>query len=85
MAARNELLRRDGRHTAAEFLEKIEGKLVTRPAVDAEPESLAAPGEDSTESSAPKASWSTLMPQASGTESSAWIPAVRPPPKEGDR
>jgi HPr kinase/phosphorylase len=32
----------------------------------------------------PAPSWSTLIPQASGTESSAWIPAVRPPAKEDD-
>jgi HPr kinase/phosphorylase len=34
MAARNELLRRDGRHTAHEFLNRIEGRLVTRPALE---------------------------------------------------
>jgi HPr kinase/phosphorylase len=86
MAARNELLRRDGRHTATEFLGKIESHLVTRPAIECEPESTATPPVPSDETSKPAPpapSWSTLMPQASGTESSAWIPAVRPP-KRGD-
>jgi HPr kinase/phosphorylase len=83
MAARNELLRRDGRHTASEFLERIESNLVTRPAIEREPESLAAPTVAATSEPGGKgASWSTLMPSASGTESSAWIPAMRPP-KEG--
>ncbi|HEY8039607.1 MAG TPA: HPr(Ser) kinase/phosphatase [Polyangiaceae bacterium] len=88
MAARNEMLRRDGHHTAHEFLEKIETHLVTRPAVERESESLAAPPVVPSEpvgkpGQQPAPSWSSLMPQASGTESSAWIPAVRPP-KEGD-
>jgi HPr kinase/phosphorylase len=83
MAARNELLRRDGRHTASEFLEKIESNLVTRPAIEREPESLAAPTVASPEAAKGSPSWSTLMPSASGTESSAWIPAMRPP-KEGN-
>jgi HPr kinase/phosphorylase len=82
MAARNELLRRDGRHTANEFLERIESNLVTRPAIEREPESLAAPTVASPSDPGKGASWSTLMPSASGTESSAWIPAMRPP-KEG--
>jgi HPr kinase/phosphorylase len=82
MAARNELLRRDGRHTASEFLERIESNLVTRPAIEREPESLAAPAVAAPSEPGKGASWSTLMPSASGTESSAWIPAIRPP-KEG--
>jgi HPr kinase/phosphorylase len=81
MAARNELLRRDGRHTANEFLEKIESNLVTRPAVEMEPESMASPVTAPSPKASP--SWSTLLPQASGTESSAWIPAMKPP-KEGN-
>jgi HPr kinase/phosphorylase len=87
MAARNEMLRRDGRHTATEFLERIEAHLATRPAIENEPESLASPPVapyDSSSKPPPSPSWSTLMPQASGTESSAWIPAVRPPPKEDE-
>jgi HPr kinase/phosphorylase len=83
MAARNELLRRDGRHTATEFLERIESNLVTRPAIEREPESLAAPAVAPQSDPGKGASWSTLMPSASGTESSAWIPAMRPP-KEGN-
>jgi len=76
MAARNEMLRRAGRHTALEFLQKIEGHM--QPDVgDSEP---IAPAQDIEESK--PATWSTLAPNASGTESSAWIPAVRPP-REG--
>jgi HPr kinase/phosphorylase len=85
MAARNEMLRRDGGHTAQEFIEKIETHMTTRPALERKPESIAGPVETKDEGagkpSAPLPSWSTLMPQASGTESSAWIPAVRPPRK----
>ena len=88
MAARNEMLRRDGRHTAHEFLERIESHMATRPALERDPESLASPPAPPYESGGkplpPTPSWSTLMPQASGTESSAWIPAVRPPKKEDE-
>jgi HPr kinase/phosphorylase len=82
LAARNELLRRGGRHTAHEFLDKIESHLITRPAIEQVPESLAAAASQPTPSPKVPASWSSLPPQASGTESSAWVPAVRPP-KEG--
>ena len=87
MAARNEMLRRDGAQTAHDFLEKIESHM-TRPALEHEPaESTAPPAPEPAgeggKPSAPLPSWSTLMPQASGTESSAWIPAVRPP-RKGD-
>jgi HPr kinase/phosphorylase len=37
MAARNELLQQDGRHSAHEFLDKIEAHMVTRPAIEREP------------------------------------------------
>jgi HPr kinase/phosphorylase len=88
MAARNEMLRRDGRHTAQEFLEKIESHTLSRGALEREPESAAiAPasqGDASSRQGPPLPSWSTLIPQASGTESSAWIPAVRPPRKEDE-
>jgi HPr kinase/phosphorylase len=77
MAARNELLRRDGRHTAHEFLDKIEGHLATRPDRDQD----APAGSGGGEPRGP-ATWSQLAPQASGTESSAWIPAARP--RKGD-
>jgi HPr kinase/phosphorylase len=76
MAARNEMLRRAGRHTALEFLQKIEGHMQPEGG-DSEP---LAPARDIEESK--PATWSTLAPNASGTESSAWIPAVRPP-REG--
>jgi HPr kinase/phosphorylase len=88
MAARNEMLRRDGRHTASEFLERIESHMTMRPALEHEPESSAAPPVGSSPKvphyPPPSPSWSTLMPQASGTESSAWIPVVRPPRKEDE-
>jgi hypothetical protein len=69
MAARNELMRRDGRHSANEFLGKIEERLVRGIEADAD-------RADAIESK-PPATWSTLAPNASGTESSAWIPAAR--------
>jgi HPr kinase/phosphorylase len=84
MAARNEMLRRDGASTAHDFLERIESHMTTRPALDHDgPDSMAPPpttpaADGGAKSSTPLPSWSTLMPQASGTESSAWIPAVRP-------
>ena len=81
LAARNELLRRDGRHTASEFLERIEGQLLMRPAIEREPDSFI-PNPPSVPSGRPPG-WSSLPPQASGTESSAWIPAA-PPPAKGE-
>jgi HPr kinase/phosphorylase len=85
MAARNEMLRRDGGRTAHDFLEKIENHMTIPPAAEGEPDSIAPPGlpldEVTNRMSSPGPSWSTLMPQAMGTESSAWIPAVRPPTK----
>jgi len=86
MAARNELLRRDGRHSASEFLQRIEGQMPPRPAIEQASESIAAPADpvDSSADDKPQTSWSSLMPQAKGTESSAWIPATRLP-KEGER
>jgi HPr kinase/phosphorylase len=78
IAARNELLRRDGRHSAQEFLERIEGHLRPRPALDEEPESSAVPATVG-EGRGARPTWSMLAPNASGTESSAWIPAARNP------
>jgi HPr kinase/phosphorylase len=78
MAARNELMRRDGRHSASEFLGKIEERLVRGPLVEADGDRA-----DAIESK-PPATWSTLAPNASGTESSAWIPAARSTRKGGD-
>jgi HPr kinase/phosphorylase len=79
MAARNELLRRDGRHTAREFLEKVEGHLVTSPALESD---AAEPADQAGEESR-RTTWSTLAPNARSTESSAWIPAAVPR-KEGE-
>ena len=81
MAARNELLRRDGKHTAQEFLERIESHLEVRATGGDEPPALGSRLGGPVAGRAPPAtpSWSTLLPQSSGTESSAWIPAVRPP------
>jgi HPr kinase/phosphorylase len=83
MAARNELLRRDGRLTAHEFLERIESHLESRPDPQGEHGARDSQAGDSMPVKAPPAtpSWSTLMPQASSTESSAWIPAIRQPPE----
>lgn len=92
MAARNELLRRAGNDTALEFLERVEGQLVPRPALEREPESLAPGPVDAIERPVPepiripsdRPTWTTLQAErAIMTESSAWIPAVRPKP-EGD-
>lgn len=76
MAARNELLRRGGRHTAEEFLQRIEGHLGSYPAVEGAADS-SVPGAEVAGSKTTKSSWSTLAPGAGGTESSAWIPAAR--------
>jgi HPr kinase/phosphorylase len=86
MAARNELLRRDGQHTAHEFLEKIEGHLAMPPAVEREGDSMvpARVESDDPPQASGTPSWSALAPQARTTESSAWIPAVRVA-KEGDK
>ena len=85
LAARNELLRRDGRHPAHEFLDRIEANLVTRPAIELEPESLVAPPITQATPGTKRPAWSSLPPQASGTESSAWVPAARTPQKDGDK
>src|SRR5580658_4456332 len=45
MAARNEMLRHDGRHTAHDLLDKIEAHLVTQPAVDRESEARVPPDD----------------------------------------
>lgn len=85
MAARNEMLRVDGGHTAHDFLERIEAHLAIPPAADGDSEPRSDAIESSDEGKVRQApSWSTLIPQASTTESSAWIPQVRPPLK-GER
>jgi HPr kinase/phosphorylase len=81
LAARNELLRRDGTHTAHELLEKIEARLVTRPAIEREPESLSSAPPTAPAGRQP--GWSSLPPQASGTESAAWIPTTHGPEEKG--
>jgi HPr kinase/phosphorylase len=93
MAARNELLRRAGTDTAQEFMDRVEGQLVTRPAIEQEAinESMAPGPVDAIEQPSPqiripsdRPTWTTLQAErAIMTESSAWIPAVRPKP-EGD-
>jgi len=95
MAARNELLRRGGSDSAQEFLNRVESHMIERPALEVEPESLVAgPVVDKRrEPEAPqeprvppdRPTWSNLQSaeRASMTESSAWIPAVRPR-REGD-
>jgi HPr kinase/phosphorylase len=83
MAARNALLRRDGRTPASDFLDRIEGHLAMRPALDGTERDLGPFGGDDGESARPPATWSTLAPSATGTESSAWIPAARSDPPEG--
>jgi HPr kinase/phosphorylase len=82
LAARNELLRRDGHHSAHEFLDKIEAHLVTRPAIEREPESSSVATPSTVPGGRPPG-WSSLPPQASGTESAAWIPAVSRAKEEG--
>src|SRR5258708_5243212 len=69
MAARNELLRRDGRHTAREFLQKLEGHLIDSQGSTSTPDRLDSPAPGDVDA-AHKSSWSTLMPQAVRTESS---------------
>ena len=100
MAARNELLRRDGEHTAHAFLERIEGHVGVGIAaagiapgaagadaaalkdVERQPESAAPPHIEPLQRVPPQPSWSSLVPSASGTESSAWIPAARIPKED---
>jgi HPr kinase/phosphorylase len=105
MAARNELLRRAGKHSARELLSRLEENAGLAPevAIEDQPESVINAPVASTESAAPPPPNSSLarpdpnpqwndserqQPAArpqydrSGTESSAWIPAVRP--KGGD-
>ena len=94
MAARNELLRRAGKHSARELLQRLEENAGLAPemALDDQPESVissaalpvahkgAPPPPNSSVAENP--SWNdserSLPTQRAGTESSAWIPAVRP-------
>ncbi len=97
MAARNELLRRGGTDTAQEFLNRVESALIARPALEADQDSpgdarVAPTSGASTAQNiqgqripAERPTWSNLVSaeRVNATESSAWIPAVRPKP-EGD-
>ncbi len=88
MAARNELARRMGKDSAREFVNRLEQQLVTRAAIDEIPATLAA--AHSPESVVPSSVDGSIdradTPSAWRTdklgESSAWIPAVRPPKDE---
>jgi HPr kinase/phosphorylase len=87
IAARNELLRRAGKDSARSFVDRVEATLRQgmRPL---EPESIAGPVDDllaphrsggPTPDGKPQPLWrSTVTGGPMGTESSAWIPAVRP-------
>jgi HPr kinase/phosphorylase len=96
MAARNELLRRAGKHSARELLARLEENagLAQDVAMDDQPESVVtapvipkAPPPPNSSVAHPR--WGDSerpLPGAkpwSGNESSAWIPAVKPP-KGGD-
>ena len=99
MAARNELLRRAGKNSARELLQRLEENagLAREIAIEDQPESVissaalpvartAATPPPPNSSVAENPNWSDSernMPiQRAGTESSAWIPAVRP---KGDK
>jgi hypothetical protein len=77
VTARNELLRRDGRHTPHELLDRIEEHLISRPALERDGDSMAPPRTESDEPKPTTPSWSMLAPNAKTTESSAWIPAAK--------
>jgi HPr kinase/phosphorylase len=98
LAARNELLNRAGKHSARELLARLEENagLTPQMALEDQPESVvsapvgpvgAPPPPNSSVASDPRWNDSERLQQAgkpwSGTESSAWIPAVRPI-KRGD-
>lgn len=106
MAARNELLRRAGKHSARELLARLEENAGLAPevAIEDQPESVisnaapvvmrwphgAAPPPPNSSLARPDAAWSDSdppsapaiarrpLPDRPSTESSAWIPAVRP-------
>jgi HPr kinase/phosphorylase len=81
MAARNELLRRAGTDSAQEFIDRVEGHLMTRPALESEPDSLSGRSIDAErffDSIPPPDRESDHLP----TESSAWIPAAWPRNKD---
>jgi HPr kinase/phosphorylase len=85
IAARNELLRRAGKDSARSFIERVEATL-QRGALPVEPESIAGPVDDLIAphhgAGARGATGVTIGHRPSLTESSAWIPAVRPKREE---
>jgi HPr kinase/phosphorylase len=98
IAARNELLRRAGKDSARAFIERVEATLHQR-IHPVEPESMAGPVDDliaphkspphgaptpDGRHKLPTTTWvSSIHEKQSATESSAWIPAVRPKKDEG--
>jgi HPr kinase/phosphorylase len=77
IAARNELLRRAGKDSARSFIERVEATL-QRGALPVEPESIAGPVDDLIAPHVGSGSRVNIGQRPSLTESSAWIPAVRP-------
>lgn len=73
LAARSELLRRSGTHSARDFLGRLEKQLVTRAAVEAELPFARGPGP----AAAPPLR-DEPHDRTGQNESSAWIPVVRP-------
>ena len=96
IAARNELLRRAGKDTARSFIERVEASLRQGGERPPEPESMAGPVEDllSPHPASPPPTLDVRRRESPGawrpgtlgspsaTESSAWIPAVRPKKEE---
>ena len=82
MAARNELLRRAGKNPAKDFVSRVEGARAAELAVVVDaPESMAGPVVMASEAAivpAPNSSLARGGEPSRLTESSAWIPAVRP-------
>jgi HPr kinase/phosphorylase len=77
IAARNELLRRAGKDSARSFIERVEATL-QRGALPVEPESIAGPVDDLLSPHPGSGSRAAIGQRPSLTESSAWIPAVKP-------
>ena len=84
IAARNELLRRGGGHSAKDFLGRLEQQLI-RPAIEKEseglyvgPEPTGAPHAAQPSGAPDRPTWSRVSDRTQSNESSAWIPAVRP-------
>ncbi len=90
IAARNELLRRVGDHSAREFLGKLEKRLMPRVAIDGETADALYAGATAAQAHhanshdlvPDRPTWTRLSERAQSNESSAWIPAVRPRKEE---